>query len=376
MADVQIIPVEAGDTKLHREFIRFPHRLYAGNSNWVPFFNADMRSFLRRRHPYYREYPAQFYIAMRDNDVVGTISASYNSNYIKMHNINTAHFFFFETIEDIGVAEALISAACTWAKRQGAAILSGPFMNGGAFGCGALIEGFDKPASMTMMRYNPPYYPRMLETLGFTKFVDLNSYYSTPPYAFDPRVERIVEIIKKRGAYTMSEFNSRQDLIQTAKTLVYDFYNVLLGDHLENYPMTQRELTQLLIDIKLIIRRDLFFLLRHNGTPVGYALGFPDITTAIQKSKGRLTPLAILRLLRAVRSVDRIILNGIGILREHQGRGGSALLYTDVFRGVVSHNPESVEFTQISEHTDILVSDLGKFIDGKSKVHRIFQKNI
>src|SRR3989304_9660366 len=40
-----------------------------------------------------------------------------------------------------------------------------------------LVEGFEFRPAMTMMNYNPPYYPCFLESLGYEKEVDFISCY-------------------------------------------------------------------------------------------------------------------------------------------------------------------------------------------------------
>ena len=266
MASISIIPVEPDDRRLHREFIRFPKRLYAENPHWVPFLNIDMRAYLRKRHPYFLEYPAQFFLARNSaGETVGTMLVSYNPVYVKHHDFNTAHFFFFDFIDDDEVVDALFAAAEEWGSKHGAQHICGPLMNGGGLGTGMLIEGYDRTATMTFMRYNFPYYRTQVERAGFEKLVDLNTYYidTANNLRRDPRSERLLDIVKKRSKFEMTPFRSRKHLMKVAYELAHDFYNPLLGQHIENYPLSTLELEQLLTDLKLFIRKDLFFLLSH-----------------------------------------------------------------------------------------------------------------
>ena len=379
VTNIDILPVDAQNKRLHRRFIRFPHTLYAENNNWVPFFNIDMRSFLTRKHPYYQNYPAQFFIAQRNGTVVGTLSVSYNHNYIESHNINTAHFFFYDIVDDIDVSRALFEQGEKWARERGATHIMGPLLSGLGSGSGLLIEGFDYPAMMTMMRYNFPYYVDHLTELGFKKYADLNSYCieGVEQMTLDPRVERLINVVKKRGRFQIREPKGKREFRRMGEELFSNFLNKLMGDYPENYPVPANEREQMIKDINLIVRPDkLIFYLTYDGQPAGFGMGFPDITRAIQKCKGKINPISIMRLLYSIKHTKRFTCNGIGILPQYQGRGGNVLLYMTTYNAILHHNPDYLEFTQIGEKTESINTEMQMFLKKKNKVHRIMVKKM
>ena len=72
--------------------------------------------------------------------------------------------------------------------------LVGPKGFGALDGYGMLVEGFEFRPAMTMMNYNPPYYPRFLERLGFEKEVDFVScYLHRDRFRLPERVHRVAE---------------------------------------------------------------------------------------------------------------------------------------------------------------------------------------
>ena len=374
---INIVRVGQRDRALQREFIQFPHRLYADCPYWVPFFNIDMRNYLRKKHPYFKAYAGDFFLAKKGSESVGTIEVSYNHNYIKMHKINTAHFFFFDFIDDYQVAEALIQRAAEWAQAHGAEYLSGPMLSGGPLGSGILIEGYDYPATMTMMRYNYSYYQRYLEKLGFVKIMDLYSYFVEPKdFKMNSKVERIVQLVKKRGHFQSMVCRNRRELIAITKKMVHELFNVVLGDHLENYPMTSEELKQLVRELVMVARTDLARFITYKGEIVGYVVGFPDITPELQRADGSINPLSLWRILRAVRHPQRITLNGVGILPQYQKLGGNALLYSEMSKATQATNPVTAELTQIAETTEVMVQEMALMVDKRIKVHRLMKKKI
>lgn len=374
---IEISVVHSRDRKLHRQFMQFPHKLYAGNENWVPFFNVDMRAFLTKKHPYYQNYPAQFFIATRGGETVGTLSVSYNHAYNESHDINTAHFFFYETIDDYEITKVLFAKGEKWAREQGAKHITGPFLSGLGTGSGLLIKGFEHPAMMTMMRYNPPYYEHHLVELGFKKHADLSSYSCrTHDLVIDPRIERVAEIVKEMGGFEMLTYKSSKEVVAVAYEVFDEFLNKLIGEYPENYPLAKNEIAKMIKDIKVIMRADLLCGVKYENQLVGYGLGFPDITKAIQKSKGRITPISIIRMLHCKKTTSRYTCNGLGILPEHQGLGGSAMLYLEIFKGMARLKPSYVELTQIGDTTERITSEMTPFIKEKCKIHRILTKPI
>lgn len=310
--------------------------------------------------------------------VVGTLSVSYNSIYNKSHGVNTAHFFFYEVIDDINVTRALFAQAEAWAREHKAEHIMGPFMSGLGNGSGMLIEGFDYPGTMTMMRYNPPYYVTHVNTLGFTKYTDLNSYLapSSKNFKADPRVERVISIVKKRGKFELKKFKTNRKMIQAAKEMFSNLMNDLLGTYPENYPLPQNEIAQMLKDMRFIMRKDMAVYITYEGKTVGYGLAFPDITEAMQRCAGKVNPVNIARLLWNRRYTKRHVCNGIGIMKEYQRMGGSALMYAELFNLIRTWNYDYVEYTQIGETTANTMSELSTLVERKHKTHRIMIKDI
>ncbi len=73
-----------------------------------------------------------------------------------------------------------------------------------------------------------------------------------------------------------------------------------------------------------------------NDKPVGFLLAYPDISAALQKTKGRLFPCGWLTMLRALRTTDWININGAGMIEEYRGLGGTAILFSELFKSEIS----------------------------------------
>ena len=82
---------------------------------------------------------------------------------------------------------------------------------------------------------------------------------------------------------------------------------------------------------------------------VGFLFGFADVSAAIQRSRGRLFPFGLIDMLIEMRRTRWIALNGAGVLPEFQGRGGNALLYSEMEKTIHEFNFRHADLTQVAE---------------------------
>jgi len=358
-----------------KEFIDFPKRLYKNEDNWIPWFDIDMKQILKKKHPFFLHSKGEFFLAERDGITVGRICVVSNIRYQEQHNRNCAHFFFLDAVEDTETFKKLLKAAGNWGKEQGQKILDGPLLFGGTCGSGILIEGYDQPAPMTMMPYNFPYYREILENLGFSKYFDTKGAdISKIKLEIPDRIESLAEKVIKRGRFEVVKFKSKKDIVKEADKIA-SLYNKTLGDHPEDYPLSDEELAQLAKDLMTIASPDLVKILKYDGEIVGFLLAFADISNILQKNKGKLTALGILRLFFSLKTTKKVLFNGMAILPEYQRLGGNALLYHELAKTVRSRDFVEAEVVQIAESTEMMLKDIKNLGIMINKIHRIYTIN-
>ena len=59
----------------------------------------------RKKHPFYANADAEFFLARRDGRVVGRIAAILDRNHNQFHEESAGFFGFFESVDDAEVAE-------------------------------------------------------------------------------------------------------------------------------------------------------------------------------------------------------------------------------------------------------------------------------
>ncbi|KAA3644764.1 MAG: hypothetical protein DWQ07_15270 [Chloroflexi bacterium] len=358
-------------------FIDFPFQLYAGHPNWVPPLRMDVATKLNPdKHPFFEHSEADFFLAEQDGQIVARITAIENKPYNHYHGKQQAQFYLFDCIEDHAVAEALFGKVFEWARARRLTEVVGPKGFGSLDGYGLQIEGFEHRQMMTMMNYNYPYYAGLLERLGFTKEVDFVScYLSADRFRLPERVHRIAERALKRGSLQVKRFRNKRELVSWARK-IGTAYNQAFVNNWEYYPLTEREIDFILDDIMVIADPRLIKIITHNDEAVGFLFAFPDVSKGLQKAKGRLFPTGIFHLLWNVRRTNWVALNGAGILPEFQGRGGNALLYSEMEKTIREFNFEHADLVQIAESAEDMRSDLINLGGVPFKNHRVYIKSL
>ncbi len=119
-------------------------------------------------------------------------------------------------------------------------------------------------------------------------------------------------------------------------------------------------------------------VIAHGDDVVGFVLGFVDISAALQRAKGRLLPFGIFDLLLDMKRSDWIAVNGAGILPEFQGRGGNALLYSELENAIFTQNFrfQHGEMTQIAESAIQMSRDIVNLGGEPYKRHRVYIKTL
>ncbi|MCK4514234.1 MAG: hypothetical protein KAU31_03195 [Spirochaetaceae bacterium] len=363
--------------KQRREFIDYPKRLYREAAQWVPPFDLDMRKLITRKHPYFEHSPGEFFLFKSGGRTVGRVVALANDLYNEEHGVKCAHFYFADFEDDESAGRVLFDTVAKWARDRGMETVIGPLFSGATMGGGVLVEGFEHRAAMNMMVFNYDYYARHYEAAGFSKRFDLLSL-SADPHGFQlpDRIESIADMVRSRGRLVVSQMKNKRALRQVADE-IGALYNPTLADHTENYPLTDKELAALKSDLLLIAKPDLEKIIRYDGEIVGYILSFPDLSAAMQRNRGKLGPIRILRLLTESKKTRKIIFNGMGILEKYQRIGGNALLYSELTKsttGSEKYSFDDAEMCQVNESTDLMLKDLLTVGASVFKRHRVYER--
>ena len=371
-----MISIEKVDTTSKsqvNEFVNFPFKIYEGVKEWVPPIVSDIKLMLNKdKHPFHEHSDADFFVARKNGEMVGRIALIENKPSNKYHDAKQAAFYLFETVDDKEVADKLFEFSFDWVKKRGLNYLLGPKGLSSFDGYGFLVEGFDKRQMMTMMNYNLPNYPRFAEEVGFKKVVDwVSSYVHMPEFKVPEKISEVARRVEEKGKFQVKRFKNKSELKSWANRIGHA-YNKTFVNNWEYYPLSDNEIKFAMDNIMVVAVPDLIKIITYNDEVVGFLLAFPDISEALQKYKGRLSPIALYNYLREIKRTKWVSFNGVGILPEYQGRGGNYLMMSEMVKTAQSYNFEHGELTQIAETATQMRNDLGNLGVKPYKNHRIY----
>ncbi|MFW5789412.1 MAG: N-acetyltransferase [Spirochaetota bacterium] len=357
------------------EFIKLPWRLYRDNPNWVPPLIMDQKALLsRERNPFFQHASIEYFLAERDGEIAGRIAAIHDPSYIEFQDENIGFFGFYESIDDQSVADALFAAARSWLAARNVVGMRGPTNPSTNDTLGLLVDTFDRPP-MVMMPYNHDYYPRLFEGAGLVKAKDLYAYWLNEDRMNIDRLDRFVELLKKRHNLSLRPINLRrlEDEIDLVKLIYNDAWEKNWGF----VPWTDEELDHLGAELKPVADPELVMFAYKDDEPVGFSLSLPDLFQAlIHVKSGRLLPFGIIKLLYWQRRITQVRVLAMGIRHQYRGMGIDALFYHRTFRYAETKGQQRGECSWILEDNHTMKASMEKMGGYVYKTYRLYDQPI
>jgi hypothetical protein len=342
----------------------------------VPPIVSDSKLQLnRQKYPFYEHSEAAFFMVRRDGRDVGRLAAFENKPYNSAHGTRDASFTFFECERDDEEAAALLfDRGLEWARSRRLDRMVGPRGLTALDGYGVLVEGFEHRQLMSMTGYNPASYASMIERAGFRKEVDFVSYeLRRDTFSMPESVKRIAARAERR--LSIVRYRTRGALVRAARR-IRETYNAAFVNNWEYYPLTAREVDFLVEQVRPIADPDLMTFIASRDRIVGFLLAFPDVSAALQRMRGRLTPWGVARVLLERGRTRTVALNGAGIVPEYQGHGGNALLYVQIERAIRESHFDTAELPQVAETATRMRQDLTVLGARPIKTHRVYVRQV
>jgi hypothetical protein len=102
-----------------KTFIKLPFRLHEGTP-WVPPLIFERLEFLNRdKNPYFDHAEAEYFLAWRDGEPVGRITAQVDRRWDQFQGGSDGQFGFIDAEDDPAIFEALLGAAEDWVRAKG-----------------------------------------------------------------------------------------------------------------------------------------------------------------------------------------------------------------------------------------------------------------
>ena len=331
--------VKIGSKRELHDFIRVPYHIYEHCPQYVPDLESSIcELFDPQKNPAFEFSHIQPFVAYRVGDddsskmpvgrIVGIINRKANERWQTRH----VRFALIEFVDDEEVSRALVDAVAQWGRSFGMDAIEGPMGITDFDKEGMLVEDFNLTGTMNTI-YNPAYYPRHMEALGFRKAVDWLQvriqvpqevparYARTAQYAREQIGLRVIKLTNSdiiKGGYGKKVF----DLLNTAYHSIFGFSELSerqVNDFMDKY-------------LKLIDKKLIPVVVNDQEEIVGVAITMGCLSHAMQKAKGRLWPIGWWHLLKAMKwqreeSAEMLL---VAVRPDYQGMGVNALFFDDL----------------------------------------------
>lgn len=373
-----IVVKEVLTARQRREFISFPIKLYKGNPCYVPALYMDEKKIFRKDYVYYDTSEAVYFNAYKDGVMSGRISGILQKSSNEKWGQKRVRFTRFDVVDDFEVARALFDKVEQWARSKGMEEVCGPLGFSDLEREGLLIEGFDQPSTFEES-YNYDYYQSFIERLGYSKEVDWTESQIRAPK--DPEsleeMEKMASFVMKRYKLHFGEARNARDFLKKYSDGLFEVLDKSYDKIYGTVPFTDGMKKLMMDNFNLVIDTDhAAAILDENDRVVCLGLCFPGIAEPVRKSGGRLTPLALVRILRLLKHPKTIDLALIGVDPEYLNRGVSAVFAWELAKMLQAPGVEYAD-TNLNLEDNYAIQNLWKrFDERKNKRRRSYLKKL
>lgn len=356
---------EISSKKELKQFVKFPFSLYKNHKYWVPpIINDEVASFNKEKNPVFEHANARFFLAYKNNTIVGRVCAIINWYEVNNQKVKKMRFGWFDVIDDIEVSRILIEKVKEIGYQNNLEYIEGPVGFSNLDKVGLITEGYDFIGSMVTW-YNHPYYVAHLKKLGFVKEKGyLENKFKYDHSNFD-KYSKFSRIIKERYKLKSLTFTNTKEILP--------YTNEMFGLFEKSYsklssfvPISQRQKDYFKQKyISFINPEYIKFVVDENNNMVAFGIIMPSFSRALQKAKGKLFPFGIYHLLKAKKNSKDVISYLIGVDPDYQSKGVTAIIFEEFM--TVFHKKGIENFIRTPELEDNTeIHQLWKSFDSKT----------
>jgi hypothetical protein len=226
-----------------------------------------------------------------------------------------------------------------------------------------------------MMTYNPSYYPRLVESCGFTKEKDLFAFLADGDYRPPEWLDLLAERMAHKKGIHIRGFRLKDSAAELA--LVREIFNDCWADNWGYVPLSDNETLEMGKNMVKIGDPDLAFFIYYEDEPAGVCVVLPDINPLLKRLNGRIGLLGLLKILIYRREITGLRGLLFGIKEKYRQLGLPILalrhLY-DVVRKKEKYRYLEMGWTlEDNESINFLIEEGGARIHKK---YSIFRKSL
>jgi hypothetical protein len=359
-----------------REFLRFPWRIYRDCRAWVPPLLSQQKKQLRPGSGMFFNdgagSTARYFLAYRDGEVAGRIAAIANEKHRKTHRDGVGFFGFFESIDDVSVAAALLAEAESWLLSRGFFLSRGPTSFTIYDPAGVTVFGNEVRPGVGMA-HTPPYYARLLESQGYRKIRDLLAYRIDSDHANTAVLQSIVASFAGDGDGDSIRCLRAHDRFDAE--IVAGIFNRAWVRNWGAIPMTADDFLHIQKELGPIADGRLAYLFSRQGEPVAFFAAALDPGEILQGMNGRVDARGLFALMFRRNRIRQGRVFMMGVLPEHRNGPAIGRLLFEFFRHRAEFPAlESLELSWILEDNRPMRTLIENIGGVHSHTFRIFER--
>jgi len=315
------------------DFIKVAKIIYKGCEQYVPDLDSDVRNLFKpEKNPGMKFSIIQPFVAYKDKVPVGRIVGIINSKANDTWKSKNVRFSMIEFIDDLEVSKELIDTVCKWGADQGMDTIHGPLGITDFDKEGMLVEDFNMMGSINTL-YNPEYYPRHMEKLGFSKEVDWVQIHINIPQEIPGRYSRVAQYAKEQMGLRVIKVNNDLVYRQGYGKKVFDLLNEAYAPLFGFSKLSDEQIDHFLHTyLKIIDKKLIPVVVNAQNEVVGVAITMGSLSKSMRKANGSLFPMGWYHLLKALKwkPEDNAEMLLVAVRPDLQGLGINALFFDDL----------------------------------------------
>lgn len=329
---------EVKTKKDFKKFVKFPTQLYKGNKYYVPPMEIDELNLTNpKKNASFHDTDAVYFLAFENGRVVGRIAGLICKLYNEKNNAKRARFSRFDLIDSKDVAKALFDAVENWAISKGMEDIHGPLGFNDLEREGLMTYGFDTIGTY-QGSWNAEYYEQHVLDNGYIPDAKWVEWRIGVPKAMDEKVDRMAKVVEDRYGFHEKQFKSVKEIVDNYGKELFEVLDEAFAPLYGTMPFNEQLVKQTIDLFKFVVDKDYVSIIFDKDEKIaGFGIGYASLARAMNKSKGRLLPFGVFRVLHDIKHPKYLELALVGVRPKYQKMGVTAIIIRNMLNRIIKN---------------------------------------
>ncbi len=276
------------DKKLQKEFLEFPVKLYAQDTNWIRPLDQDIENtFNPAKNKHFNHGECIRWILQSDKgETIGRVAAFINHETAKNEEQPTGGMGFFECIENQEAAFLLFDTCKEWLASRGMEAMDGPINFGERDSFwGLMIKGWNHEPTYKMP-WTKQYYIQYFEDYGF------KDYFQQYVYSAGILTSKTTQSVMDKAYRVFANPDITFKHIKKRELPKFgEDFRIIYNEAWAKFPgvkgMTKEQGQSLVAQMKPIIDEQLIWFAYDGDRPIAFFIVIPDLNQIVKHLNGK-----------------------------------------------------------------------------------------